>query len=186
MMKIKGLILHAREEFVRDHFGKEAWENVIAALPAEDQNIIRSLVITAKWYPFEIGERLDKAIVEVLGGGDEYIFEEIGIKSAQRSLHKVHKSFIVKGDPQAFMKKADMIYKFYYDEGHREYRETGPTSGVMTTYEATTFSIPDCMTVIGWYKEALKMCGARNVEAEEEECRARGGTCCRYRFKWEI
>jgi hypothetical protein len=78
------------------------------------------------------------------------------------------------------------MYKFYYDTGRREYEQTGPTSGVMTTYEAKTFSVPDCLTVLGWHKEALGMCGARNVEGIEEECRAKGGSCCRYRFKWSV
>lgn len=184
-MQIKGLIIQAREDFVKDNFGEEAWENVIDALPKETRGTLRDLVITAKWYPFEVGDQLDKAIVEVLGGGDTTIFEEIGAKSAKRSLTKVHKSFLTPGDPQAFMKKADMIYKFYYDTGYREYKETGPGSGVITTYEAETYSVPDCLTVIGWYREALRMCGARNVRIVEEECRARGGTCCRYRVEWE-
>ena len=185
-MQIKGLILHAREDFVKEHFGEEAWESVLEALSDEDREILKDLVITGKWYPFEVGDHLDKAIVEVLGGGDEDVFEEVGAKSARRSLTKVHRSFLTPGDPQAFMKKADMIYKFYYDTGRREYEQTGKNSGVMTTYDAETFSAPDCLTVVGWYKEALKMCGARDVNVVEEECRAKGGTCCRYRFSWEI
>lgn len=185
-MQIKGLILHAREEFVKEHFGEDAWESVLEALSEEDRAVLRDIVITGKWYPFEVGEHLDHAIVEVLGGGDESVFEEVGAKSATRSLTKVHKSFLTPGDPQAFMRKADMIYKFYYDTGRREYEETGMKSGVLTTYDAETYSGPDCLTVIGWYKEALKMCGARNVKAVEEECRAKGGSCCRYRFSWEI
>lgn len=183
-MEIKGLILQARKEFVDEHFGDGAWERVIAALSAEDRGAVQDLILTAKWYPFELGERLDRAIATVVGEGKEKIFEDIGAKSAQRSLTKVHKSFLTPGDPQAFMGKADVIYKFYYDTGRREYQETGPTSGVITTYDAETFSVPDCLTVIGWYKEALRMCGARNVEGVEEECRARAGKCCRYRFKW--
>jgi len=185
-MEIKGLILQARKEFVEDDFGEGAWNRVLAALPAEDRASIQDLILTAKWYPFELGERLDRAIVAVLGAGKEKVFEDIGVKSAQRSLTKVHKSFLTPGDPQAFMGKADVIYKFYYDTGRREYEETGPTSGVITTHDAKTFSVPDCLTVIGWYKEALRMCGARNVEAVEEECRAKGGACCRYRFKWNM
>jgi uncharacterized protein (TIGR02265 family) len=125
-------------------------------------------------------------IVEVLGGGDEQVFEQIGAKSAQKNLHGVHRFFITPGKPQSFMRKADIIYKFYYDTGYREYNETGPTSGVMTTYKAETFSIPDCLTVIGWYKEALRMCGAKNVMVIEDSCRARGGEFCRYQFSWEM
>jgi uncharacterized protein (TIGR02265 family) len=185
-MQIKGLILHARIEFVKEHFGEEAWNHVLESMSEEDRRLLGDMIVTAKWYPFEMGERLDRAIVEELGGGDESIFEDIGVKSAKRSLLKVHKSFLTPGDPQAFMRKADMIYKFYYDTGYREYSETGPTSGVLSTYEAETFSAADCLTVLGWYKEALRMCGAKKVQAVEEECRAKGGTCCRYRFNWEI
>ncbi|MFA4948012.1 MAG: heme NO-binding domain-containing protein [Candidatus Krumholzibacteriia bacterium] len=183
-MEIKGLVIQARKEFVEEHFGKDAWQKVLETLPPDDRKALCDLILTARWYPFELGERLDRAIVNVLGEGKEKFFEEIGAKSAQRSLTKVHKSFLTPGDPQAFLKKSDVIYKFYYDTGRCEYAQTGPTSGVMTTYEAKTFSVPDCLTVLGWYKEALRMCGARNVEGIEEECRAKGGSCCRYRFKW--
>ncbi len=185
-MEIKGLILQSRKDFVVDNFGEEAWGRVLATLSPEDRAQLVELILTAKWYPFEVGERLDKAIVEVLGEGDERFFEEIGAKSAKRSLSKVHKSFLAPGDPQAFLEKADVIYKFYYDTGRREYERTGPNSGVLTTYDAKTFSVSDCLTVIGWYKEALRMCGARNVDIVEDECRARGGSCCRYRVKWHM
>ncbi|MGD1047434.1 MAG: heme NO-binding domain-containing protein [Candidatus Krumholzibacteriaceae bacterium] len=185
-MEIKGLILQARKDFVEDSFGKDAWQKVMEALPPEDRARLGDLILAAKWYPFELGERLDRAIVNVLGEGKEKIFEEIGAKSALRGLLKVHKSFLTPGDPQAFLGKAGVIYKFYYDTGRREYTPTGPTSGVLTTYEAKTFSVPDCLTVIGWHKEALKMCGARNIEIVEEECRAKGGSCCRYRVKWSM
>ena len=88
------------------------------------------------------------------------------------------------GNPQGFMLRAPLIYHVYYDKGWRDYKPTGPTSGVMTTYEAETYSAADCMTVMGWYKQALKMCGARSVDMVEDACRARGGDCCRYVVNW--
>ncbi|MCK4537639.1 MAG: hypothetical protein KAV42_02450 [Candidatus Krumholzibacteria bacterium] len=185
-MEIKGMIFHSRKEFVIENFGEEGWDSVVASLSKEDQELFDETILTAKWYPFEVGERLDKAIVGILGGGDGGIFRKIGVQSAQRSLTKVHKAFLTPGDPQAFMKKSSIIYKFYYDTGYREYQETGPNSGIVTTYEAETFSHPDCLTVIGWYEEALRMCGAKRVAGVEEECRAKGGKVCRYRFSWDI
>jgi uncharacterized protein (TIGR02265 family) len=185
-VEIKGLILQSRKDFVIDNFGEGAWERVLAVLPQDDRSQLGELILAAKWYPFEVGERLDRAIVDVLGEGDEKVFEEIGAKSAQRSLMKVHKSFLTPGDPQAFLEKADVIYKFYYDTGRREYERTGESSGVLVTHDAKTFSVPDCLTVIGWYRQALRMCGARDVDIVEEECRARGGSCCRYRLTWRV
>jgi hypothetical protein len=185
-MKVKGSVLKTRKDFVLEHFGDDGWQQVIEALPEEDQEFWQDILITSDWYDFEIGERLDKMIVEVLGKGDEQIFEQIGAKSATKNLGGVHRSFLAPGKPQSFMKLANTIYKFYYDIGYREYQQTGDNSGVMTTYQAETFSLPDCLTVIGWYKEALRMCGAKNIKVFEDTCRARGGAFCRYHFSWEM
>ena len=185
-MKIKGVVLRARAEFIKDHFGDDAWQRVLDALPAEDKKSMQNMLLAARWYPFEIGERIDKVIVDTLGNGKSHIFEEIGAKSAEQNLTMEHRTFLTPGKPQAFLKKAGIIYNFYYDTGYREYEETGPTSGVLTTYEAETHSVADCLTVIGWYREALKMCGATDVRIVEEECRAKGGSYCRYRVEWKI
>jgi uncharacterized protein (TIGR02265 family) len=185
-MQIRGTVLHARKTFVKEHFGSEAWEKVLQALSDESKEVFQGLIISAGWYPFSVGENLDQAIVDILGKGNPKIFEEIGVQSARDNLSGAHKTFLAQGNPQYFMATANTIYQFYYDTGYRTYEKTGPTSGIMTTHEAETFSTPDCFTVIGWYKEALKMCGAKNVQMEEETCRAKGGPYCRYRVQWEM
>ncbi len=43
----------------------------------------------------------------------------------------------------------------------------------------------DCRTVIGWYRKALEMCGAKGVRIVEVACRARGDEVCRYRVSWQ-
>ncbi len=185
-MKIKGLVLQARRDFVIENFGEDGWKQVLRSLPQGDKDLLGGMLFAAQWYPFSVGDHLDKAIVKVLGAGKQSVFEDIGAKSAQKRLAGEHQSFLSVGDPQAFMRKAPMIYRFYYDTGFREYEETGPSSGVMTTYEAETYSGPDCLTVIGWYKEALRMCGAKDIKVDEVSCRARGGDYCRYRFSWHL
>jgi uncharacterized protein (TIGR02265 family) len=184
-MKIKGVIISSRKEYVKKNFGEPGWRKVLEALPAADREVLEKTTLSTSWYPFEIGNRLDAAVVAALGGGRKTFFEDLGAVSAKASLSAEHKPFL-SNDPQAFMKKAGTIYRFYYDTGHREYQETGPTSGVMTTYDSESFSTPDCLTVIGWYKEALKMCGASDVTIVEEQCRAQGGSCCKYLVQWKL
>jgi len=183
-MKVKGSVLLARRAFVERHFGAGAWERVLAALPAEDRAALRGMVLHVGWFPFRLGESLDATIVRVLGDGQASLFEQIGRTSARENLAGAHKSFLVPGDPQKFLAQTGEIYSFYYDTGRRSYQASGPTSGVMTTYDADAFSAPDCLTVIGWHKEALAQCGARDVRITEETCRARGGEYCRYRLEW--
>ncbi len=183
-MKVKGNIVKAREVFVRERFGDDSWERVLAALPEADRKVLTGIVTNSAWFDFEMARRLDDAIVSVLGHGRTEVFEEIGRASAVANLTTVHKRLLAPGNPQEFMAKANLIYQFYYDRGRRTYEATGPTSGVMTTYDAETFSQMDCLTVVGWYKQALEMCGAKNIMVSEETCRALGGSVCRYVFSW--
>jgi uncharacterized protein (TIGR02265 family) len=183
MLRIKGAVLKSRLAFVEEVGGAAALDQVLTRLPPEQQADARGL-LASKWYPFELGKRLDDAIVQVLGGGKPEFFLKLGRASAEKNLAGVHKDFLVAGDPHAFLAKAPLIYSFYYDTGRREYRKTGATEGVLTTHDATTFSAPDCLTVVGWYVRALEMCGAKDVVVAEEECRARGGGVCRYRVRW--
>ena len=184
MQQIKGAVLKSRLAFVEEHFGKDGVQRVLASLPAVDQRPLR-LLFTSNWYPFELGKRLDDAIVGVLAKGRPDFFERLGAASAEKNLGSLHRGYLTPGDPQAFLAKAPQIYSLYYETGRREYAPSGPTSGVLTTYDADTFSAPDCMTVVGWYKKALEMCGARQVKIVEEECRATGGRVCRYQVRWQ-
>lgn len=184
-MEIKGSILTSRLEYLKGRFGERSVEAVLASLPNGDQVVLRKSINPAGWYHFQTGQRLDEAIVKVVGQGNAKLFEEMGASSAEQSLSGVQKFYLDPGNPQGFMLRAPLIYHVYYDKGWRDYRATGPTSGVMTTYQAETYSAEDCLTVIGWYKQALRMCGAMDVEIIEDSCRARGGEFCRYLVRWK-
>lgn len=184
MQKVKGSVLKSRLEFVEEHFGADGVKKLMASLGAEDQEALKKM-LPSTWLPFEVGKRLDDAIVNVLAGGDPKFFEQLGIASADKNLTTFHASFLTPGDPEAFLRKAPQIYGLYYQKGRREWEKTGEREGYLTTYEAETFSAADCLTVVGWYKRALEMCGASSIEVVEEECRAKGGEFCRYRVRWE-
>ena len=182
--QVKGAAILARRTFVSEEFGTGAWQKILDSLPEEDREILEGTILASTWHPFEFNDQLDRAIVKVLGDGAREIFEKIGRASAKQNLTGPHKAFMARRDPAWFLSATNRIYDFYYDTGHRTYESTGPTSGVMTTYDAEAVTETDCLTVIGWYKEALEMCGANQVEMVEETCRARGGEVCRYRISW--
>lgn len=183
MQQIKGSVLKSRLSFVEQHAGTEGVQRVLDALSDEDRRTLR-LVLPVQWYPFDVSRRLDDAIVRTIGGGRSDFFERLGEASAEQNLGTLHKTFVAEGRPQDFMAKAPQIYRLYYETGRREYEPTGERAGVLTTFDAETFSAPDCLTVIGWYRKALELCGASSVRIAHDECRAQGGAVCRYRFEW--
>jgi hypothetical protein len=182
--RVKGAVLLSRSAFVREELGDAAWKRVLERTSANTRKLLGGTILSASWYPFSANQELDEAIVEVVGRGDRSIFKKIGAWSARQNLSGAHRAFLTPGDPQAFLARTSAIYRSYYDQGHRTYEKSGPTSGVMATYEAETFSADDCLTVIGWYEEALGMCGAREVVIVEQSCRANGAPQCRYQVHW--
>ena len=183
--KVKGAAILARRTFVGDEYGEGAWTKILDSLPEADREALQGTILASTWHPFELNNRLDSAIVAVLGGGSREIFERIGRASARQNLSGPHRAFAARRDPAWFLSATDRIYGFYYDTGYRTFESTGSNSGMITTFDAETFSETDCLTVIGWYKEALAMCGASEVEMTEEACRANGKPHCRYRISWK-
>lgn len=185
-MQVKGGVLQARKDLVEKEFGAGAWQRVLAALPEEHRKTLEGGVFKVSWYPLALSRAVDDAIVKLLARGDRRYFEALGAASARANLTTVHRDLLAPGDPQAFLRRAPTVYRFYYDVGHREYEPTGPTSGVLTTLDAETFSELDCLTVIGWYRVALEMCGAKDVVIRETACRAKGAPHCRYELTWAV
>jgi len=184
MQQIKGAVLKSRLAFVERHSGRAAVERVLATLPPDAQRTL-GMLFTSNWYPFGLGKALDDAIVQVVGGGRPEFFERLGEASAETNLATIHSSYITRDDAHGFLAKSPSIYSLYYETGRREYQQTGPKECVLVTHDAETFSAPDCLTVVGWYRKALEMCGVHGVRIVEEECRATGGAVCRYRVGWE-
>ena len=92
MQQIKGSILKSRLAFVVDHSGDEGRKSVLQALHEDDRRALNS-ILTLKWYPLDLGLRLDGAIVRTLGAGKPEFFEKLGAASADKNLGSVHKAF---------------------------------------------------------------------------------------------
>jgi hypothetical protein len=182
---VKGSVLQSRMEFVRRHRGDEGVDAVIQRLPAADRTTLAGLVMPFAWYPFEVNERLDLAIAVELGRGDS-IFRELGAASADDNLTSASQlHYMRERNPQALLKQSSAIYGVYYDTGHREYERLADTKAVLRTHESLSFSVPDCLTVVGWHERAIEMCGGRNAHITEPRCRALGGPFCEYLCQWD-
>lgn len=180
--KVKGGALQSRLEFVRDHRGDEGVERVLARLSDADRAVCRQ-ILTGAWYPFDLNDRVDRAVADEMGMGEK-VFLLMGEKSATHNLGKAHRAFVTEKDPHGLLKRAAQIYQAYYDTGRRAYENAGETRAILRTYESETFSVPDCLTVVGWHRKAIEMCGGNDARVVETQCRARGATLCEYVCEW--
>ena len=179
----KGSVFVSRLKFLRERGGAVLVERVLDRLPPADREVLRGIVLPASWYPFELNERLDEAIVSCLEGGDE-LFRELGRQSALHNLTTTHRNYIRNHDPHGLFRQAASIYRVYYDTGSREYEKVGQTRAVLRTIGSKSFSRTDCLTVVGYHEQAILMCGGHDPRVEEPRCRVRGDSACEYLLAW--
>ena len=185
MSNVKGSVLLSRLDFAREHFGVQGLAKLLAALTDEDRRVATTF-LPAQWYPFDLGERIDSAIMHVLGRGDPGTFHRLGVRSAEVNLAGVHSVFLQSGDPHGLLRRAPVIYKLYYDTGTRTYEKTGENSCRLTTYDSESYSRADCFTVIGWHQRAVGLCGGTDVRIDHSVCRVEDGAVCQYDISWAI
>ncbi len=184
LAQIKGGIIRARLDFVRAH-GADKLDQVLHRLPEADQHMLHSLILAVSWYPFELGQRLDHAIADVLAGGDaKQIYLEMGRSSAEANLKGMHKAFFHADDPHYVLERSPQVYAQYYDRGRRAYERTGDHSGILRTFDAERVTLDDCLTVVGWYERAIEISGGTEVQVKDKLCRALGDPHCEYWCNW--
>jgi hypothetical protein len=175
-VKVKGGALLSRLAFVREHRGEEGVQKVLARLPAEDRSVCAH-ILTGGWYPFALNEKLDQAVAAEMGMG-ENVFVLMGEKSAIQNLGGPHKAMLSIGDPHGLLRRTPQIYQMYYDVGRRTYDPAGEKKAILRTYDAPMVSRQDCLTVVGWHRKAIEMCGGTEVRVFETKCRAKGAEHC--------
>lgn len=186
MANVKGSVLRSRVDFVEKKFGRERLDLVLGILPEEDRHTLERGLLPAQWYPFALGERLEKAILQVLGEDGRSTFMELGRRSAIYNLAGVHQVFVRAGDPHHLLSRAPSIYRLYYDTGSRTYEKTGEHACRLVTSDSEVFSEGDCLTVMGWHERAVEMCDGRDVAIDHPRCRARGDAVCEYLISWNL
>jgi uncharacterized protein (TIGR02265 family) len=181
-VRVKGGGLLSRFAFVRDQLGEEGLQRVMARLSETDRAECKS-IHTGGWYSFDLNDRIDTAIAAEVGMGDD-VFLLMGEKSAIQNLTGAHRAMVSEGDPHGLLRRTPQIYQMYYDTGRRTYEHTGERTAVLRTYDAPTFSRHDCLTIVGWHRKAIEMCGGRKPRVVETKCRARGAEICEYLCEW--
>ena len=183
-MKVKGNQIKARIILIKNEYGEKVFEKILNSLPEEDQEIFRGIILSGSWFTFEATNRLDKAIIKTTGVKKNDLYFKLGRSIAKETLNGVHRNFMVPLEPLAFIKKVNLIYRFYYDSGHREWEPETSNSVYISTLDANTYSEGNCLTNVGYFTEGLEMCGAKNVKFVKKKCREKGDKHCRHHVSW--
>ncbi|NTV53147.1 MAG: DUF2378 family protein [Candidatus Firestonebacteria bacterium] len=166
MAKVKGTVFGPRLEFIQKKGTPAQQQQVMDLLDPSFRDIIARRVMPHGWYPFEYYVALNRAIVKVLGHGDEAILREVGYYSANVSLNGIYKTFFRAGTPGFIVKIATRAWEQYFQNGQLKVETHTAQSLTMHFTGIEVLAREHFISTAGWIKKVLELSGAKNVKVE--------------------
>lgn len=177
--RVKGGIIRAHLDWVRQKRGERAVFDVLSRLPAKIATEVRG-ALPSTWCSFESVVLLDRAIGAACG---EDVTRELGRFSARQNLSTTYRAFR-RADIHEFFEKSAALHDQFQDFGSEEYERLGAQSGRMTHRDYSTFSPTYCESACGYYEEVMKLHGSTQASVSHHKCIGREAKECVFDFRW--
>ena len=166
--RVRGALVHAHLEWVRDCFGESVAARVIGALLAR---VAREVAATPPdgWCSFESLIQLDRTIAQVCGLGRDGIYRELGHHTARADAISRGGTF-ARTDIHRYLRCSAVRDTHFLDRAVCRYDEVSPTGGRLAILEAGSSSAVYCASLAGYYQQVITLHGAEAVEVTESAC----------------
>ncbi len=180
-MQVKGVAFLARRlMMVQDH-GEEAWRGFLSEF-ARREPLFAQQVMPVTRLPVEAFLRFNEALVQRFYKGDQKIWWQFGVKSAETALSQGQlRGMFAPGDFRRFLLFSPRIWKGYFTEGELQVR---PEERYI---ELRIVGVPRPhpyfeLSVMGFVEGGLTFLGAKNLQHEALKGFSKGHAEVLYRF----
>jgi hypothetical protein len=167
MIEVKGSVVSDSVKSVKTHFGEQTYNTIVNQLKGETRALFeRASFLSSSWYPLDaFTEFLEMDIkLTALGNEKELIKRTEVIVEGQ--LSGIYKVFIKFGSPQFVLNRLSIVHQTYF-------RGLNATVSMPSADKAivkyTGFAKQHWLigfTIIGFYRKALEISGAHDVDAK--------------------
>ena len=170
--RVKGVIVRAHLQFVRDRLGEAALAATRSALPpavlAEVQGILPST-----WCSFESLIILDRTIAGVAGRDEREVMHDLGRYSAQINLSTVYSAFH-RDDIHDFFRNSARLHRQFQDFGECKYEPAGKTQGRISVCNSACYSPAYCASEAGYLEQVIAAHNGTAASVTESACQCAG------------
>jgi hypothetical protein len=177
--RVKGGMVRAHIDWLRRTYSEDVATKLLRSLP---QNVATEIATTlpSSWCSFEAVVTLDRAIAVQYGRN---VLKDLGRFSAKINLdttYRLHK----REDIHEFFRRSSALHAQFQDFGTVVYERSSDQGGRMIHSGYACFSPTYCSSAIGYYEEALRIHGGRNVIVTESSCQCAGDANCTFVMRW--
>ena len=180
--RVKGAMVRAHLQFVRDQLGEPALALTMKALPvavaAEVQNILASA-----WCAFSSLITLDQTIARVANRDEQQLMRELGRYSARINLSTIYRAFH-RDDIHEFFRNSAMLHRQFQDFGDCEYQHVAAGHGRISVRNAVCYSPAYCASEAGYLEQVIATHGGTSASVTESACQCASDDRCTFELRW--
>lgn len=183
VVNLKGAALKSSIKFLTEKFGAEKYAQILAAMPAEDQAVIRG-ALPHHWLPVNSMLSLMKAAARETGQDARTLAFELGRFSAEDGLTTIYKLFFKVGSPEFILGRVAKIWRNFYDAGEMSLHDSRAGH---VTIRVSDFPMKDaifCERIRGWMHQATILIGYQ-PDTAHPRCTVNGDACCEFEINWK-
>ena len=180
--RVKGAMVRAHLQFVRDRLGEPALARTLSALPSAVAAELHG-VLASTWCAFESLIALDRTIARVAGRDERELLRELGRYSAQINLSTIYRAFH-RDDIHEFFRNSAMLNRQFQDFGDCEYEPVGKTQGRISVRNAICYSPAYCTSEAGYLEQVIATHGGTAANVVESACQCQGDDRCTFELRW--
>lgn len=180
--RVKGTMVRAHLQFVRDQLGPETLAQTLKALPAAVAAEVQGM-LPSSWCSFENLVLLDRTIARVASREERELMRALGRYSAQINLSTIYRAFH-RDDLHEFFRNSAALHRQFQDFGTCEYEHTGEGHGRITIRDAVCFSPAYCSSETGYLEQVIAAHGGVNASVVESRCQCASDDRCTFELRW--
>ena len=162
MVRVKGGSIRSKLVFVRETFGEDAERELLDLLSQEGT----PMVLEASWYPYELFDRLLRAIADRHFGGQVRGLRAVGRFSARYALNTTYEAFLNARDIHGFLRRLARLHSRYYNVGKLQLIQRGPSRYEVNLVGQGVYYDTDMQVAAGFYAGAAELMACRDATCE--------------------
>jgi hypothetical protein len=167
MIKIKGTALIDTIKGIKDRYGDQTYKNIVDQLKGETRALFeRSLILPSSWYSLDAFAQFLEMYLKVAVQGNEQELIKRSEVLIERQLSGIYKWFVKLGSPEFVLNRISAVHRTYFQGVGIEVNLPSPGKAILKYTGFAKQHRLIGLIIIGFYRKALEISGAKEVKAE--------------------
>jgi hypothetical protein len=179
MANARGTLVLNSIAFIRERFGPEAHDKVLAALPRQHAGTFLGPLYEGAWKPLEDLLAYMETARKVLAPRKAHFYQSMGEFAGERDRKSTAFSIML-ADFDTAARMAPLLWRSFFDAGRLEVIEKHASGATLRVYDGPA-SAALCERVTG---SLAGQTGDPTVRVEQVACRVDGRPYCEFQMRW--